>query len=521
MYKNLETWCKENKKKWLLEQWDVENNAPLLPKDIPFGSTKKYNWIYVHKDKKTGSEFIFKWQESPNRRTTNAKRSNCRCPFLLGGNRLYKGYNDLQTINPTLAKMWHPTKNGDLKPCDVMSGSEKKVWWISKYDDAKTKKRFVFEWQDSVKTMNRDMSNPYLANHKVCKGFNDLKTWCKQSNRKEILLDWDYEKNACKPSDVVYGSTKRIYWKCNECGNEWNTKLVDRTANNTGCPKCAKWSRTSFPEQAIYYYLKQSVFVINGYKPKWLDTGEIDIFIPSLNTGIEYDGAKYHQNTSKDSNKAKKCYQNGIKLIRIRENKCPDFNSRFCHILKTSGHKLKDTEEVIIRLFDYLNISKPKINLEKDKATIIAIYKKHSRNALSDKYPYLVKEWHPILNGDLKPNMFSSASSESMWWKCSVCGHEWKAIISNRTKKNSKCPKCSNKDRAIRQAKTIMCRETGEVFLGSTEAATKYGVSNSTITESCRTNSLVLKKYHFVYINDKKELHKRIAAQKSSTLFKK
>jgi hypothetical protein len=35
----------------------------------------------------------------------------------------------LATTNPKLAAEWHPTKNGDLTPSSVMSGSNKKVWW--------------------------------------------------------------------------------------------------------------------------------------------------------------------------------------------------------------------------------------------------------------------------------------------------------------------------------------------------------------------------------------------------------
>ena len=31
---------------------------------------------------------------------------------------------------PEIAKQWHPTKNGDLKPSDVTVGSGKSVYWI-------------------------------------------------------------------------------------------------------------------------------------------------------------------------------------------------------------------------------------------------------------------------------------------------------------------------------------------------------------------------------------------------------
>jgi len=43
--------------------------------------------------------------------------------------KLSKDYN-LKAFYPDVAKEWHPTKNGDLKPEHFTRGSKKKVWWI-------------------------------------------------------------------------------------------------------------------------------------------------------------------------------------------------------------------------------------------------------------------------------------------------------------------------------------------------------------------------------------------------------
>ncbi|MDE6285303.1 MAG: Helicase associated domain protein, partial [Bacilli bacterium] len=74
-------------------------------------------------------------------------------------------------------------------------------------------------------------------------------------------------------------------------------------------------SSTSFPEQAILFYV-QKIFP-NATKYKSKDISEIDIFIPELRVGIEYDGF-YHKNISKDIYKTKKCLENNINLIRVR-----------------------------------------------------------------------------------------------------------------------------------------------------------------------------------------------------------
>lgn len=40
--------------------------------------------------------------------------------------------NSLETKYPEISKEWHPTKNGDLKSNQILSGSNKKVWWQRK-----------------------------------------------------------------------------------------------------------------------------------------------------------------------------------------------------------------------------------------------------------------------------------------------------------------------------------------------------------------------------------------------------
>ena len=61
-----------------------------------------------------------------------------------------RGFNDLATLCPDLAKEWHPTKNGDLKPEDVACGSNRRVWWYLPYDDQKNGVHYDFEWETIV-----------------------------------------------------------------------------------------------------------------------------------------------------------------------------------------------------------------------------------------------------------------------------------------------------------------------------------------------------------------------------------
>lgn len=63
-------------------------------------------------------------------------------------------------------------------------------------------------------------------------------------------------------------------------------------------------------------------------------------------------------------------------------------------------------------------------------------------NCLATKNPNLVKEWHPMLNGNLTPYDVTCGCIESIWWICNK-GHEWKSTINNRVSKKTICPYCA------------------------------------------------------------------------------
>ena len=115
----------------LAREWHPTKNGGLTADSVTLGSNKKVWWLG-----KCGHE----WE------AVIYKRVNGRgCPYC-SGKRVLKGFNDLGTKNPELAKEWHPTKNGDLTPYDVTSGSSKKVWWLGKCGH---------EWEASIVNRSR------------------------------------------------------------------------------------------------------------------------------------------------------------------------------------------------------------------------------------------------------------------------------------------------------------------------------------------------------------------------------
>ena len=57
--------------------------------------------------------------------------------------------------------------------------------------------------------------------------------------------------------------------------------------------------------------------------------------------------------------------------------------------------------------------------------------------------PEVAAEWHPTLNGDLVPSEVAAQSNKKRWWLGKDCGHEWDAVVANRTRIRSGCAVCS------------------------------------------------------------------------------
>ena len=85
--------------------------------------------------------------------------------------------------------------------------------------------------------------------------------------------------------EVFPNSNIKVWRKCKLCGHEWKAAVHSRN-RGVGCPRCAFRTHTSFPEQVVYYYIKQVYAdAINGYKNIEAQEMELDIYIPSQKNG--------------------------------------------------------------------------------------------------------------------------------------------------------------------------------------------------------------------------------------------
>ncbi|WP_342534993.1 zinc-ribbon domain-containing protein [Lysinibacillus sp. FSL K6-1151] len=403
------------------------------PNEVTSGSDKKAWWIC-----KVGHE----WQASISHRVRGTG-----CPFCCNQKTILE--MSLQYLYPEVATEWHPLKNEKLTAIDVTYGSNRKVWWICEKGH---------EWQAVIRSRTTSGCKcPYCTNVKVN---NDN---CLLNTFPLLSTEWDYDKNEeVTPKDVLPGSKRRVWWVC-EKGHEWKASISSRT-RGTGCSECNSIRQTSFPEQIIFFYLKNAFpDTINRFN---YHNQEIDVFIPLLNLAIEYDGSYYHQNAEKDVRKNNelhgKCH-----LIRIREDGCPPLPDKSCIIFQRENNSFESLKESIEFIFYFIErlstsleqrISLKNVSIDIDR-DLGQIYNNMSflekENSLADQFPKLTKEWHPTKNGVLKPGLVSKYSNKKVWWLCKE-GHEWQASVSNRAK-GRKCLRCSraNYTQKIRDGNTL------------------------------------------------------------------
>ena len=145
---------------------------------------------------------------------------------------------------------------------------------------------------------------------------------------------YDYSKACYKTCDI------KVCIICPEHGEFWQTP--SNHINGSGCPKCANEKRKNTLLKDTKLFIDAAT-LIHGEKTEdeiislfseiehqqhnreILNGMEIDIYIPSLKLGIEYNGLRWHsEEFGKDHryhlDKLNKCNEQGIKLIQIFED---------------------------------------------------------------------------------------------------------------------------------------------------------------------------------------------------------
>lgn len=471
-YNDLKTWCENNEDyKHIITEWNYEKNNEL---GIYIDDISPHNSARVWWTCPKGHEYFTKISAR-----TGEKKS--QCPYCSG--HLFKqGYNDFETWCienhfEDLLDCWSE-KNTTL-PTEVTPFKNEKIIWNCE--------ECGYEWSIPVYSMAGKRQEGYRCLCRKCaasagtekriqtilENGGSFYNWCIDNNREDVLEQWS-PKNTIFPDEVTaYCSEPKIKWICKH-GHEWEASVGDRRTRKNeivGCPDCVHRYYTSFPEKVVAYYMAKYFDIEENYRPKWLGRKEIDIFIPSLEIGIEYDGQSFHEDTERDIEKDLICEENGITLIRIREYNLPELKTSLCYRVSEERNKgiPANLPELIVSILKALKIEDPDVDFIRDYSSILELVaREKEKNSLqewcreNDK-EYLLEEWHPTKNENLTPKGFTPFSNRDVWWKCSECGYEYEMSIQRRTDFGLGCKYCH----PFRGSKSLFdwCHENNTLYL--------------------------------------------------------
>jgi hypothetical protein len=347
-------------------QWHPTKNGNLKPTDVTTGSTELVWWQC---DSKRGHA----WQQT----VINRTRRNSGCPTCFPRKRLPAGchYQTLDKSHPDIARQWYFDKNGDCKPSDFTMRSGKTAWW-------KCPEGADHVWEANIASRTQEGSGgcPY------CRGLRVSITNNLARRFPKIAAEWHPKKNGeLKPTQVVFGSNKRVWWLCQkEKDHEWESTVFSRTGRGSGCPFCS--GRRACRSNSI-------ATEIPKLKKLWHPTrnGDLSPFDVTRGSSREI----WWQCPIRGEHVWIAVVTSMVRSVRSGTNGCP-----YCRGLKVSR-----------------------------------------TNSLSYEYPRLAKEWHPTLNKDLTPRDVPSGSNKYVWWLCRR-GHKWKQQPNMRAARGYGCPEC-------------------------------------------------------------------------------
>lgn len=266
----------------------------------------------------------------------------------------------------------------------------------------------------------------------------------------ELLKDWAYSLNTKSPDEVPAKSVQRFYWTSSLCGHNWSDYPKGKSLNNRGCRICSD-------EEILPGY--------NDFKTRYPD--KLDRIVDSENLPTDLNPKSGYAVTlfcNLDHN-----FNRTLGEIIRGADKCPiclsksvlfgfnDLETKFPEIAK-EFHPDWNGSLTPSTVFCYRK-AKAWWRCSRDHEWEARIDARTGQNQgcpycsgklaipgetdLATKFPEIAGNWHPELNGDLKPTEIKPFAHKFVWWTCSEGHEDYRQQISKRTGRGTGCPECS------------------------------------------------------------------------------
>jgi len=438
-------------------EWHPTLNGDLKPVDVTPSSNRKVWWQCGS----CGKE----WQATIHNRATKNSRACRSCSTKLRPPSVKAG-KSLRDLHSELAGELHPTLNGDLSADHISPGSRKKVWWLCPAC------KHAYEMAPSHRTGPNRSGCPPCAYRRLSEiQTRPLPGRSLQELSPDVAASWHPSRNLpVTPSSLKNVSGYRAWWRCPDCGHEWQTSVGNRTSGKrTGCPPCGRANRT--------YERDASQVAEPGASFGDLHPDLLVEWHPDLNEGLDPFRLKPASGV-KAWWKCRECgheWQTTLALRAAAGTGCSPCSYKQRGQKRRTpkpGRSVAELFPELIKEWDWesngdLDPSelKPGSDLKvwwvctrghrwqahiyhraslKPTGCFRCVHSPESGESFADLNPDIAREWHPSRNGDVRPDSVKPSSAYRAWWKCIARGHEWPALVCNRSGSNpSSCPTCT------------------------------------------------------------------------------
>ncbi len=145
-------------------------------------------------------------------------------------------WRSLAALRPELARELHPTRNGDLDPRTLAPGSFRRVWWRCP--------ACGHEWQTRTRSRVQGSGCPRCRTRERVERVRErprVRTLAQR--RPDLALQLHPSRNpGLDATTLAVCSQQLLWWRCAECGHEWQARVIDRRKTSTPapCPACSR-----------------------------------------------------------------------------------------------------------------------------------------------------------------------------------------------------------------------------------------------------------------------------------------
>jgi predicted nucleic acid-binding Zn-ribbon protein len=437
-------------------EWHPTRNGDLKPTYVKPASNKRVWWQCS-----LGHE----WSVPPCDR-----RRGERCPECAKVQRQLKRSTpkpgrSLADLYPEVAVDWHPTLNAPLTASDVNPGSKTRRWWQCS--------TCGHEWETDPDHRTRGRRGcPKCAIERQRRTSSTPKAGESLAEKNpEVAAEWHPTRNeSLTPFDVRPRGKASVWWRCS-FGHEWKAKVAPR-AVGIGCPRCNIIGVSERETRLKFELAAAGLPVAIDHPP--IEVGgarrpvKADIAIPELRLAVEYDGWYYHRNkVNADRAQTAALESAGWTVVRVREQPLPSLGGHELFVSPTEPIKcltlkvLRGLADLHYRASKYRDYQRDSELWAVPEAN--AALNKYRARSLATEHPRIAKQFHPVRNGSIGPDAVPTGSNTRFWWKCDVCGHEWRQTVVARIAGRG-CPPCGVQRRTLKRAEPLPGQSFADLY---------------------------------------------------------